>query len=79
MGERPRPDLRGGCAAMRISATTEGRGAAVPPPNNTLLNAQAHPPRVGKPLASFEQAEAANVVMRACEIQSEYIGTATGP
>ena len=32
MVQRPCPDLRGGCAAMRIPTATEGRGAAMPPP-----------------------------------------------
>ncbi len=32
MVQRPRPDLRGGCAAMRIPTVTGGRGAAMPPP-----------------------------------------------
>ena len=32
MVQRPCPDLREGCAAMRIPTATEGRGAAMPPP-----------------------------------------------
>ena len=49
MVQRPRPDLRGGCAAMRIPTATGGRGAVMPPPTRparTAAPARKSPDRV---------------------------------
>ena len=37
MVQRPRPDLRGGCAAMRIPTATGGRGSATTPPTRPQI------------------------------------------
>ena len=37
MVQRPRPDLRGGCAAMRIPTVTGGRGSATTPPTRPVM------------------------------------------
>ena len=36
MVQRPRPDLRGGCAVMRIPTATGGRGSATTPPTRPI-------------------------------------------
>ena len=42
MVQRPCPDLREGCAAMRIPTATEGRGAAMPPPTRPQKHVRLH-------------------------------------
>ena len=39
MVQRPRPDLRGGCAAMRIPTATEGRDSVTTPPTRPATGA----------------------------------------
>ena len=39
MVQRPCPDLRGGCAAMRIPTVTEGRGSVTTPPTRPQYQA----------------------------------------
>ena len=40
MVERPSPDLRGGCAAMRIPTATEGRGSVTTTPTRPPVSSR---------------------------------------